>query len=73
MSKLSMSSKTLQNNPHKTCLYFEACSLNCRHDRVRALDILVNDLKAFAISNDELYKEMAQLLTLDDFRYGILC
>ncbi|XP_058203321.1 protein TPR3-like isoform X3 [Rhododendron vialii] len=38
------------------------------HDRTRALDILLNDLKAFAISNDDLYKEMHQLLTLDDFR-----
>nr|XP_016500037.1 PREDICTED: topless-related protein 1-like [Nicotiana tabacum]XP_016500038.1 PREDICTED: topless-related protein 1-like [Nicotiana tabacum]XP_016500039.1 PREDICTED: topless-related protein 1-like [Nicotiana tabacum] len=39
-----------------------------RQDRKTALDILLKDLKVFAPSNEELYKEMAQLLTLDDFR-----
>ncbi|XP_052209543.1 protein TOPLESS-like [Diospyros lotus] len=43
------------------------------HDRVKALDILVKDLKPFAKTNEELYKEMTQLLTLDNFRnYGPL-
>ncbi|KAA8521603.1 hypothetical protein F0562_012276 [Nyssa sinensis] len=37
-------------------------------DRVRALNILLKDLKVFASSNEDLYKEMTQLLTLDDFR-----
>lgn len=37
-------------------------------DRVKALDILVKDLRVFVPSNEELYKDMAQLLTLDDFR-----
>lgn len=39
-----------------------------------ALDILLKDLKVFAQSNKELYKEMTQLLTLDDFRYvDVMC
>ncbi|CAK9188200.1 unnamed protein product [Ilex paraguariensis] len=39
-----------------------------KHDTAKALDILVKDLKVFAPSNEELYKEMTHLLTLDDFR-----
>ncbi|KAM7462172.1 hypothetical protein LguiA_030293 [Lonicera macranthoides] len=37
-------------------------------DRVKALDILLKDLKVFTSSNEELYKEMTLLLTLRDFR-----
>ncbi|KAM7490054.1 hypothetical protein LguiA_032975 [Lonicera macranthoides] len=37
-------------------------------DRVKALDILLKDLKVFASSNEELYEEMTRLLTLDNFR-----
>lgn len=40
-----------------------------RHEFSTALDILHKDLKVFAHSNKALYKEMAQLLALDDFRY----
>lgn len=40
-----------------------------RHESSTALDILLKDLKGFAQSNKELYKEMAQLLALDDIRY----
>lgn len=45
-----------------------------RHEFAVALDILLKDLKVFAQSNKELYKEMTQLLTLDDFRYvDVMC
>ena len=42
---------------------------NCRRDRAKAVDILVKDLKVFAAFNEELFKEITQLLTLDNFRY----
>lgn len=41
----------------------------CRRDRAKAVDILVKDLKVFAAFNEELFKEITQLLTLDNFRY----
>lgn len=44
-----------------------------RREFATALDILLKDLKVFAQSNKELYKEMAQLLALDDFRYHGVC
>ena len=40
-----------------------------RQDRGKAVDILVKDLKVFASFNEELYKEITQLLTLENFRY----
>ncbi|KAL6002294.1 Protein TOPLESS-RELATED PROTEIN 2 [Asimina triloba] len=39
-----------------------------RHDRAKAVEILVKDLKVFASFNEELFKEITQLLTLDNFR-----
>ncbi|KAJ0979764.1 hypothetical protein J5N97_015238 [Dioscorea zingiberensis] len=45
--------------------YLEALD---RHDRARAVEILVKDLKVFSTFNEELYKEITQLLTLDNFR-----
>lgn len=39
------------------------------NDRAKALDILMKDLKVFAHGNEELFRELTQLLTLDDFRY----
>ncbi|XP_060212014.1 topless-related protein 1-like [Lycium barbarum] len=39
-----------------------------RQDHITALDILSKDLIVFAESNEELHREMAQLLTLDAFR-----
>ena len=39
------------------------------NDHARALDILMKDLKVFAHGNEELFREMTQLLTFDDFRY----
>lgn len=40
-----------------------------RHDRSKAVDILVKDLKVFATFNEELFKEITQLLTLENFRW----
>jgi hypothetical protein len=34
------------------------------------VEILVKDLKVFASFNEELFKEITQLLTLDNFRYA---
>ncbi|KAL7166686.1 hypothetical protein ACSBR2_037367 [Camellia fascicularis] len=38
------------------------------HDRAKAAEILVKDLKVFASFNELLFKEITQLLTLDNFR-----
>lgn len=43
-----------------------------RQDRAKAVEILVKDLKVFASFNEELFKEITQLLTLDNFRYLLL-
>ncbi|KAI9122848.1 hypothetical protein K1719_005737 [Acacia pycnantha] len=45
--------------------YLEALD---RHDKPRAVEILVKDLKVFSTFNEDLYKEITQLLTLDNFR-----
>ncbi|KAH9626650.1 hypothetical protein KSS87_004651, partial [Heliosperma pusillum] len=45
--------------------YLEALD---KHDRPKAVDILVKDLKIFASFNEELFKEITQLLTLENFR-----
>ncbi|XP_042420802.1 protein TOPLESS-RELATED PROTEIN 2-like isoform X1 [Zingiber officinale] len=37
-------------------------------DRARAVELLVKDLKVFASFNEDLYKEITQLLTLENFR-----
>ncbi|XP_066321646.1 protein TOPLESS-RELATED PROTEIN 2-like, partial [Miscanthus floridulus] len=44
--------------------YLEALD---RHDRAKAVEILVKDLKVFASFNEELFKEITQLLTLENF------
>lgn len=41
---------------------------NCRKDRAKAVDILVKDLKVFSAFNEDLFKEITQLLTLENFR-----
>ncbi|KAG9156020.1 hypothetical protein Leryth_012087 [Lithospermum erythrorhizon] len=38
------------------------------HNHVKALDILLKDLKVFESSNNEVIREMTELLVLDDFR-----
>lgn len=43
-------------------------SLIFRDDRPKAVEILVKDLKVFASFNEDLFKEITQLLTLDNFR-----
>ncbi|XXG79187.1 hypothetical protein AAC387_Pa09g0313 [Persea americana] len=45
--------------------YLEALD---RHDRAKAVEILVKDLRVFSTFNEELYKEITQLLTLENFR-----
>ncbi|GAB4835772.1 Topless- protein 3 [Ancistrocladus abbreviatus] len=45
--------------------YLEALD---RQDKAKAVEILVNDLKVFSTFNEELYKEITQLLTLNNFR-----
>ncbi|XP_035544218.1 protein TOPLESS-like isoform X3 [Juglans regia] len=45
--------------------YLEALD---KHDRSKAVDILVKDLIVFATFNEELFKEITQLLTLENFR-----
>ncbi|KAL8121132.1 hypothetical protein AgCh_018048 [Apium graveolens] len=39
-----------------------------RNDRSKAVEILVKDLKVFSSFNEELFKEITQLLALDNFR-----
>ncbi|KAK8671171.1 hypothetical protein V6N13_037776 [Hibiscus sabdariffa] len=45
--------------------YLEALD---RNDKAKAVEILVKDLKVFSTSHEELYKEITQLLTLENFR-----
>nr|GMD78085.1 protein TPR2-like isoform X1 [Ipomoea batatas] len=45
--------------------YLEALD---KQDRVKAVDILIKDLKVFSSFNEDLFKEITQLLTLDNFR-----
>jgi len=58
----------------EVCLYFVMHVLTIlifpaiRQDRAKAVEILVKDLKVFASFNEELFKEITQLLTLDNFR-----
>ncbi|GLU09671.1 hypothetical protein SLE2022_265180 [Rubroshorea leprosula] len=45
--------------------YLEALD---KRDRAKAVEILVKDLKVFAAFNEDLFKEITHLLTLDNFR-----
>ncbi|KAL3613110.1 Topless-related protein 3 [Castilleja foliolosa] len=45
--------------------YLEALDKN---DKAKAVEILVGDLKVFSTFNEDLYKEITQLLTLTNFR-----
>ncbi|XP_047321907.1 topless-related protein 4-like isoform X2 [Impatiens glandulifera] len=45
--------------------YLEALD---KKDRAKAVDILVKDLKAFSSFNEDLFKEITQLLILENFR-----
>jgi hypothetical protein len=45
------------------------CSIPAyRQDKAKGVEILVSDLKVFSTFNEELYKEITQLLTLNNFR-----
>ncbi|KAL6580856.1 RNA polymerase II associated Paf1 complex subunit Tpr1 [Orobanche minor] len=39
-----------------------------RQDKAKPVEILVSDLKVFSTFNEDLYKEITQLLTLGNFR-----
>lgn len=41
----------------------------CRKDRAKAVEILLKDLKVFSAFNEDLFKEITQLLTLENFRF----
>ncbi|GMP39601.1 hypothetical protein CsSME_00010368 [Camellia sinensis var. sinensis] len=45
--------------------YLEALD---KKDRAKAMDVLVKDLKVFSTFNEDLFKEITQLLTLENFR-----
>lgn len=42
-----------------------------REERHKAVEILTKDLKVFSQYNNDLYKEMALIITLEDFRYDL--
>lgn len=48
------------------CLFYKY-----RQDRSKAVELLVTDLKVFSTFNEDLYKEITQLLTLNNFRYDL--
>lgn len=54
---------------HHFTLFIDILVANIRNDRAKAVEILVKDLKVFSTFNEELFKEITQLLTLDNFRY----
>ncbi|KAL8496923.1 hypothetical protein ACS0TY_020562 [Phlomoides rotata] len=63
----------VEDNKYSTKIYFEIRKQKFlealdKHEFPVALDILLKDLKVFSKSNKELYKEMAQLMVLDDIR-----
>ncbi|KAI3463417.1 hypothetical protein Pfo_020080 [Paulownia fortunei] len=63
----------VDDNPYSTKIFFliqkqkylEALD---KGDGAKAVEILAKDLKVFSTSHEDLYKEMAMLLTLDNFR-----
>ncbi|KAI3505451.1 hypothetical protein L1887_27582 [Cichorium endivia] len=63
----------LEDNPYTIKIFFEIRKQKYlealdRNDRAKAVEILVKDLKVFATFNEELFKEITQLITLDNFR-----
>ncbi|KAI9191149.1 hypothetical protein LWI28_004311 [Acer negundo] len=63
----------VEDNRHSMKIFFEIRkqkyfeSLD-RNERGQAVEILVNDLKVFATDNEDLYKEITHLVTLENFR-----
>lgn len=69
ISKFVILEKTKCNGAHcSPSKHFSLKFLLIRLDRSKAVDILVKDLKVFASLDDELFREMTMLLTLDNFR-----
>ncbi|PON89856.1 Topless-related protein [Trema orientale] len=63
----------LDDNRYSTKIYFEIRKQSFfealdSEDRAKALDILMKDLKVFECGNEDLFKEMTQLLTYNDIR-----
>lgn len=63
----------VDDNRYSMKIFFEIWRQKCMEaldwqDKAKAVDILVNDLKVFSTFNEELYKEITQLLTLGNFR-----
>ncbi|WVZ19558.1 hypothetical protein V8G54_006880 [Vigna mungo] len=64
---------SIDDNMHSTKIYFEIRKQKYLealdiHDRGKALDILLKDLKVFFPGHEELFNEMTQLLTVNDIR-----
>ncbi|KAF4388353.1 hypothetical protein G4B88_013190 [Cannabis sativa] len=64
---------TMDDNKNSRKIYFEIRKQKYlealdRLDRVKAVEILMKDLKVFSNFNEDLFKEFTQLLTLDNFR-----
>ncbi|KAG1327125.1 hypothetical protein COCNU_01G010590 [Cocos nucifera] len=61
------------DNRHSTKIYFEIRKQKYlealdRHDKGKALDILVKDLRVSSTSNEKTFQELTLLLSLDNFR-----
>ncbi|KAJ1443545.1 WD40/YVTN repeat-like-containing domain superfamily [Sesbania bispinosa] len=56
----------VDDNQYSMKVFFEIRKL--KNDKTKAVEILVNDLKVFSTFNEDLYKEITHLLTLDNFR-----
>lgn len=50
---------------------FLTCALIYRKDKHEALDILLKDLKVFSTFSSDAYREISQLLSLNNFRYNM--
>ncbi|XP_057828956.1 protein TPR3 isoform X1 [Cryptomeria japonica] len=63
----------VEDNRYSMKIYFEIRKQKYlealdKQDRAKAVEILVKDLRVFSSFNEELFKEITQLLTLDNFR-----
>ncbi|XP_068484124.1 topless-related protein 1-like isoform X1 [Phaseolus vulgaris] len=63
----------IDDNMHSTKIYFEIRKQKYLEaldidNRTKALDILVKDLKVFSSGREELFKELTQLLTINNIR-----
>ncbi|MFS7894376.1 putative Topless family protein [Helianthus anomalus] len=63
----------VDNNRYSMTIFFEIRKQKYlealdKHDRSKVVETLVKDLKVFASFNEDLFKEITQLLTLENFR-----